>query len=71
MERGTTQASPSKKKKTRVSFPSNPYLGWRAMSRNRHKAPAHRDLYFAGNELLEVWYYGELFTVKEPLNPIS
>lgn len=59
-----TQASPRKKKK-RDSFPQIPtWLEGHVKERKQKRLPTVTLCSSAGNELLEVWYYGELLTVK-------
>ena len=58
------QASPRKKKK-RDSFPQIPtWLEGHVKERKQKRLPTVTLCSSAGNELLEVWYYGELLTVK-------
>ena len=63
------QASPRKKKK-RVSFPQIPtWLEGHVKEQTQKRLPTVTLCSSAGNELLEVWYYGELFTVKGEPQP--
>lgn len=63
------QASPQKKKK-RVSFPQIPtWLEGHVKEQTQKSLPTVTLCSSAGNELLEVWYYGELFTVKGEPQP--
>ena len=58
------QASPRKKKK-RDSFPQIPtWLEGHVKERKQKRLPTVTLCSSAGNELLEVWYYGDLLTVK-------
>ena len=58
------QASPRKKKK-RDSFPLIPtWLEGHVKEREQKRLPTVTLCSSAGNELLEVWYYGDLLTVK-------
>ena len=60
----SAQASPRKKKK-RDSFPQIPtWLEGHVKERKQKRLPTVTLCSSAGNELLEVWYYGELLTVK-------
>ena len=64
-----TQASPRKKKK-RDSFPQIPtWLEGHVKEREQKRLPTVTLCSSAGNELLEVWYYGELFTMKGEPQP--
>ena len=53
------------KRRNGIPFPKS-LSGWRAMSKNGNKSacPPVTLCSSAGNELLEVWYYGDLLTVK-------
>ena len=63
------QASLRKKKK-RVSFPQIPtWLEGHVKEQTQKSLPTVTLCSSAGNELLEVWYYGELFTVKGEPQP--
>lgn len=63
------QASPRKKKK-RFSFPQIPtWLEGHVKEQTQKRLPTVTLCSSAGNELLEVWYYGELFTVKGEPQP--